>query len=83
MKKIAVLISGSGSNLEAIAEACRANRINGKIVCEMGYKVNKNDIVFFDGKKVVSEQKKYVLLNKPKNWQKRQKLSAFQCWKLL
>ena len=33
MKKIAVLISGSGSNLEAIAEACRANRINGKIVC--------------------------------------------------
>jgi len=32
MKKIAVLISGSGSNLEAIAEACRANRINGKIL---------------------------------------------------
>ena len=33
MKKIAVLISGSGSNLEAIAEACRTNKINGKIVC--------------------------------------------------
>ena len=33
MKKIAVLISGSGSNLEAIAEACSANEINGKIVC--------------------------------------------------
>jgi len=41
--------------------------INGKVVCEMGYKVNKNDIVFFDGKKVVSEQKRYLLLNKPKN----------------
>ena len=33
MKKIAVLISESGSNLEAIAEACRTNKINGKIVC--------------------------------------------------
>ena len=33
MKKIAVLISGSGSNLEAIINACNSNNINGKIVC--------------------------------------------------
>ena len=33
MKKIAVLISGSGSNLEAIAKACEKNQINGKIKC--------------------------------------------------
>ena len=33
MKRIAVLISGSGSNLEAIINACNSNSINGKIVC--------------------------------------------------
>ena len=33
MKKIAVLISGSGSNLEAIAKACKKNEINGEIKC--------------------------------------------------
>ena len=33
MKKLAVLISGSGSNLEAIVNACNANHIHGKIVC--------------------------------------------------
>tara|TARA_B100001113_G_scaffold349214_1_gene344260 strand:- start:866 stop:1516 length:651 start_codon:yes stop_codon:yes gene_type:complete len=33
MKKIAVLISGSGSNLEAIINACNSNNINGNIVC--------------------------------------------------
>ena len=33
MKKIAVLISGSGSNLQAIINACNSNDINGKIVC--------------------------------------------------
>ena len=32
MKRIAVLISGSGSNLEAIINACNSNSINGKIV---------------------------------------------------
>jgi len=42
-------------------------KVNGKTICEMGHKVNKKDEVFFDGKKVVSEQKRYVLLNKPKN----------------
>ncbi len=32
MKRIVVLISGSGSNLEAINEACLSQRINGKVV---------------------------------------------------
>ena len=31
MKKIIVLISGSGSNLEAILESCAAKKINGKV----------------------------------------------------
>ena len=33
MKKIAVLISGSGSNLEAIAIACNKKKIDGEISC--------------------------------------------------
>jgi len=33
MKKIAVLISGSGSNLEAIISACNLDNINGEIIC--------------------------------------------------
>ena len=32
MKKIAVMISGSGSNLEAIVKACNAKNIDGEIV---------------------------------------------------
>ncbi|PHM30196.1 Phosphoribosylglycinamide formyltransferase [Xenorhabdus innexi] len=31
MKKIAVLISGNGSNLQSIIDACQQNRINGQI----------------------------------------------------
>jgi len=33
MKKIAVLISGSGSNLEAIVDACNRKKIDGEIRC--------------------------------------------------
>ena len=32
MKKIVVLISGSGSNLEAILESCAAKKINGRVI---------------------------------------------------
>ena len=38
MKKIVVLISGSGSNLEAIMEACNTNKIDGEVI-----KVISND----------------------------------------
>ena len=33
MKKIAILISGSGSNLEAIINACNSKEIYGHVVC--------------------------------------------------
>ena len=33
MKKIAVLISGSGSNLESIIKACESKKIFGQVVC--------------------------------------------------
>ena len=42
--------------------------INGKLVTEMGYKVQPDDVVRFDGTSITPEQKKYVLLNKPKNY---------------
>ena len=33
MKKIAILISGSGSNLEAIINACKSKEIHGQVAC--------------------------------------------------
>lgn len=41
-------------------------KVNGNIVTELGTKVNKNDIVEFQNKKVkIQDEKIYILLNKP------------------
>ena len=42
--------------------------VNGKLVTEMGYKVKSGDEVRFDGTLISPEEKRYVLLNKPKNY---------------
>ncbi len=42
--------------------------VNGNLVTEMGYKVQADDLVRFDGTSITPEQKKYILLNKPKNY---------------
>ncbi len=42
--------------------------VNGKVITEMGYKVMPNDEVRFDGSVISPEKKRYVLLNKPKNY---------------
>ena len=42
--------------------------VNGKLVTEMGYKVQVTDEVRFDGTLISPEKKRYVLLNKPKNY---------------
>lgn len=42
--------------------------VNGKLVTEMGYKVQPDDVVRFDGTAISPEQKRYILLNKPKNY---------------
>jgi 23S rRNA pseudouridine2605 synthase len=42
--------------------------VNGKTITEMGYKVKLDDEVRFDGSLISPEAKKYVLLNKPKNF---------------
>ena len=42
--------------------------VNGKIITEMGFKVTIDDEVRFDGALISPEAKRYVLLNKPKNY---------------
>lgn len=42
--------------------------VNGKMVTEMGYKVEPTDEVRFDGKILIPEDKIYILLNKPKGF---------------
>jgi len=42
--------------------------VNGKIITEMGYKVNPTDVVTYGGVPIKNETKKYLLLNKPKDY---------------
>ena len=42
--------------------------VNGKVITEMGYKVKTDDDVRYDGRRIIPEQKTYVLLNKPKGF---------------
>jgi len=42
--------------------------VNGKIITEMGYKVQLTDEVRFDDSLINPELKRYILLNKPKNY---------------
>ncbi|MCL3779958.1 pseudouridine synthase [Prolixibacteraceae bacterium JC049] len=42
--------------------------VNGKVVTEMGMRVDPSDDVRFDGTKLCIEKKRYVLLNKPKGF---------------
>lgn len=64
-------ISNSGicSRREAdVFIAAGSAAVNGKIITEMGYKVKPTDEVRFDGSLISPEKKRYVLLNKPKNF---------------
>ncbi|MBX2972206.1 MAG: RNA-binding S4 domain-containing protein [Flavobacteriales bacterium] len=42
--------------------------VNGKIVTEMGTKVGPGDVIHYGGQKLSTEKKRYVLLNKPKDF---------------
>lgn len=42
--------------------------VNGKVVTEMGYQVQKTDRVIFDGQSITPEKPVYVVLNKPKGY---------------
>ena len=43
-------------------------KVNGEIITEMGYKVSPGDKVVFGDQSLKSETKRYVLLNKPKDY---------------
>lgn len=42
--------------------------VNGKVITEMGFKVKPGDEVTYDGAKIRNEEKRYLLLNKPKDY---------------
>jgi 23S rRNA pseudouridine2605 synthase len=42
--------------------------VNGKTITEMGFKVQPDDMVHFDETRISPEEKRYILLNKPKNY---------------
>ncbi len=42
--------------------------VNGTVITELGYKVNRNDVVKYDGKTLRAEKPVYILLNKPKGF---------------
>lgn len=42
--------------------------VNGEVITELGYKVDKTDTVKYDGITIKTETKRYVLLNKPKGF---------------
>lgn len=42
--------------------------VNGNVVTELGYKISPTDVVRYDGETINAETKRYVLLNKPKNF---------------
>ncbi|MFN3405119.1 MAG: pseudouridine synthase [Cytophagaceae bacterium] len=42
--------------------------VNGEVVTELGFKVGPNDVIKYNNKKLNPEKKRYVLLNKPKDF---------------
>lgn len=42
--------------------------VNDVIITEMGYKIKPGDVVKYDGETINAEKKRYVLLNKPKDF---------------
>lgn len=45
MKKIVVLVSGNGTNLQAIIDACQSNQINGKVVAVISNQPNVYSLI--------------------------------------
>jgi len=43
-------------------------QVNGVIVTELGTKISPTDRVHYGGQRLTTEKKRYVLLNKPKNF---------------
>ncbi len=60
--------AGVGSRREAdTLITTGAVTVNGVVVTELGTKIKPTDVVHFGGQKLSTEQKRYVLMNKPKD----------------
>ncbi len=42
--------------------------VNGKAITKMGYRVEESDVVKFNGRTLKTDKKRYLLLNKPRNY---------------
>jgi 23S rRNA pseudouridine2605 synthase len=42
--------------------------VNGAVITELGYKINRGDVVKYDGKTLKAEKPVYILMNKPKGF---------------
>ncbi|MDY0277044.1 MAG: pseudouridine synthase [Acholeplasma sp.] len=68
MERLQKVIANSNIASRRKAEELIKNglvKVNGVVVTELGTKVNKNDEIIVDGKKVEIQEKTYLLLNKP------------------
>ncbi len=64
-------LSNSGVCSRREADKFIANglvKINGKVITELGTRVNPTDEVSFGGERVMPERKTYIVLNKPKDY---------------
>ena len=43
-------------------------QVNGKVIVEMGYKVQVKDEVRYDGRRILGQKPVYLLMNKPKGF---------------
>lgn len=69
MERLQKVIASSGVCSRRKAEELIKNgkvKVDGKIVTEMGFKVNHKNVVEVDGVKIEPEEKEYYLLNKPR-----------------
>ena len=69
MERLQKVIANSGYCSRRKAEELIVKNkvsVNGKVINELGYKVNQSDTIIIDGKVLKSEEKQYVLLYKPR-----------------
>lgn len=69
MERLQKVIANSGYCSRRKAEELIINgkvRVNGKLVYELGTKVNENDDITIDNKLITKENKEYILLYKPR-----------------
>ena len=71
MERLQKLIAESGICSRRKAEELILKgkvKVNGEVITKLGTKVDSNDVILVDGKKIKTEKKEYYLLNKPRNY---------------